>query len=53
MSRTFSKTTAIIIIIAVLFSAYALGLLDPVIDWIAANLTLEGQTSSMIEEILR
>lgn len=52
MSKTPSKTTILIIAIALILAAYALGFLDPIFDWIKANLTLKGQTSGMIDQIL-
>lgn len=52
MSKTPSKTTIFIIVIAVIFAAYALGFLDPIIEWVRTSLTLEGQTSGMIDQIL-
>ena len=52
MSKTPSKTTILIIVVAIIFAAYAFGFLDPVIEWVKVNLTLEGQTSGMIDRIL-
>lgn len=53
MNKAPSKSTILIIAVALIFTAYALGLLDPAIEWAEANLTLEGQTQGMIEQILR
>lgn len=53
MSKHISKSTILVTLTILLFSAYALGFLDPVIEWAKETLTLEGQTGSIVDQILR
>ncbi|CAK7036514.1 MAG: hypothetical protein BACD_00133 [Bacteroides rodentium] len=53
MNRKISLGTILVTAVLIIFAAYALGLLDPVIEWIKESLTLESQTHGMIEQILR
>lgn len=53
MSKHISKSTILVAMTVLLFAAYALGLLDPIIEWAKESLTLESQTHGMIDQILR
>ena len=53
MSRHISKSTILVTLTILLFAAYALGLLDPAIEWVKETLNLEIQTGGQISQILR